>query len=165
MSGVGTTPPRDARLYDRVMDAGAIIDLLGLRPHPEGGHYAETWRGAPGPDGRSIGTAIHFLLRAGERSHWHRVDADELWLFHAGAPLRLSIAGHDRADPEHHVLGTDLAAGERPQILVPAGRWQAAESLGDATLVSCTVTPGFDFAGFELAPPNWSPGGGPAPAD
>ncbi len=140
------------------MDGGAIIEQLGLRPHPEGGHYAETWRGAPGPDGRAIGTAIHFLLRAGERSHWHRVDADEIWLFHSGAPLRLSIAAHDGATPEHHLLGADLASGERPQLRVPAGAWQAAESLGDFTLVSCTVTPGFEFSGFELAPPEWHPG-------
>lgn len=147
------------------MDAGAIIEQLGLRPHPEGGHYAETWRGAPGPDGRAIGTAIHFLLRAGERSHWHRVDADEIWLFHSGAPLRLSIAAHGGAAAEHHLLGADLVSGERPQVRVPAGAWQAAESLGDFTLVSCTVTPGFDFAGFELAAPGWSPGPPPATAD
>ncbi len=147
------------------MDAGAIIEHLGLRPHPEGGHYAETWRGAPGPDGRAIGTAIHFLLRAGERSHWHRVDADEIWFFHAGAPLRLSIAADGGCAPEHHTLGADLDAGEHPQLLVPAGAWQSAVSLGDFTLVSCTVMPGFEFAGFELAPPQWRPGAVPAAPD
>lgn len=134
------------------MEAQEIIERLGMRPHPEGGHYVETWRGPAGPDGRSVGTAIHFLLRAGERSHWHRVDAAEVWLFHAGAPLRLQIDG------TAHVLGTDLAAGERPQVVVPAGEWQAAESTGGWTLVSCTVSPGFEFAGFELAPGGWSPG-------
>jgi uncharacterized protein len=140
------------------MDAVEIIERLGMRPHPEGGHYAETWRGAPNPDGRAVGTAIHFLLRAGERSHWHRVDADEIWLFHAGAPLRLSIAVDGESEPEHHLLGVDLAAGQRPQLLVPAGAWQAAESLGDHTLVSCTVAPGFEFDGFVLADPDWRPG-------
>lgn len=133
------------------MEAEEIIERLGMQPHPEGGHYVETWRGPSGPDGRSVGTAIHFLLRAGERSQWHRVDADEIWLFHAGAPLRLQIAGTER------LLGTDLAVGERPQVVVPAGEWQAAESTGGWTLVSCTVSPGFEFAGFELAPDGWSP--------
>ena len=133
------------------MEAGEIIERLGMQPDTEGGNYVETWRGPSGPDGRSVGTAIHFLLRAGERSHWHRVDADEIWLFHAGAPLRLQIAGTE------HLLGTDLAAGERPQVVVPAGEWQAAETTGAWTLVSCTVSPGFEFAGFELAPDGWSP--------
>lgn len=154
---VGTTPPTAAS-YDRPIDADAIIETLGLQPHPEGGHYAETWRGPAGPDGRSVGTAIHFLLRAGERSHWHRVDATEVWLFHTGAPLRLSIAEADGDEPTVHVLGADLAAGERPQVVVPAGAWQAAASTGAHTLVSCTVSPGFEFAGFELAPPGWAPG-------
>lgn len=165
---VSVCPPHPpARVpYDPTIDADAIIELLGLRPHPEGGHYAETWRGAAGPDGRAVGTAIHFLLRAGERSHWHRVDADEVWLFHTGAPLRLSIAATAHDTPTVHLLGTDLAAGHRPQIVVPAGAWQAAEIVvetgaeagADFTLVSCTVTPGFEFAGFELAEPGWAPG-------
>ena len=140
------------------MDADAIITALGMQPHPEGGHYVETWRGPAGPDGRAVGTAIHFLLRAGERSHWHRVDAAEIWLHHTGSPLRLSIATADDATPDEHLLGSDLAAGERPQVVVPAGAWQAAEPTGAVTLVSCTVSPGFEFAGFELAPPGWSPG-------
>ena len=147
------------------MDADTIIATLGMQPHPEGGHYVETWRGPVGACGRATGTAIHFLLRAGERSHWHRVDADEVWLFHTGAPLRLSIAptGHDT--PLEHVLGVDLAAGERPQVVVPAGAWQAAEPTGAFTLVSCTVSPGFEFAGFELAAPDWAPGRGGGTAD
>lgn len=140
------------------MDADEIIERLGLAVHPEGGWYAETWRGPPGRDGRAAGTAIHFLLRRGERSHWHRVDADEIWLHHNGAPLRLSIAPNSSSSPSDHLLGSDLAAGEQPQIHVPAQAWQAAETTGGWTLVSCIVTPGFDFAGFELAPPAWRPG-------
>ena len=139
-------------------DAASIIEVLGMQPHPEGGHYVETWRGPAGVAGRPVGTAIYFLLRAGERSHWHCVDATEVWVFHAGAPIRLSIASAESDAPVHHVLGVDLAAGERPQLVVPAGCWQAAESLGDYTLVSCVVAPGFDFAGFKLAAPGWAPG-------
>jgi uncharacterized protein len=127
--------------------ADEIIGSLGLIPHPEGGHYVETWRGADRGDGRASATAIYFLLRAGERSHWHRVDADEIWLYHLGAPLRLSISDSD------HILGP-----EQPQVLVPAGAWQFAEPMGEFTLVSCIVVPGFEFAGFELAPPGWQPG-------
>lgn len=147
------------------LDADAVIALLDLRPHPEGGHYAETWRGGAGAGGRSVGTAIHFLLRAGERSHWHRVDADEVWLFHAGAPLLLSIATVGEPAPVQHLLGIDLAAGQRPQVVVPARAWQAATSTGAFTLVSCTVSPGFEFDGFELAAPGWQPGGGSRAAD
>lgn len=139
--------------------AADVIGRLGLRPHPEGGHYAETWRGPAGPDGRAVATAIFFLLRAGERSHWHRVDADEIWLHHAGAPLRLSIAADD-GSPVDHVLGSDLAAGALPQVRVPAHAWQAAASTGDWTLVSCVVAPGFEFDGFELAAADWAPGAG-----
>ena len=140
--------------------AESIIEALRLRPHPEGGHYAETWRAdAPG-DERPAGTAIYFLLRAGERSHWHRVDAAEVWHFYAGEPLTLSIAdASGAADPEKHLVGPDLAAGQRPQVVVPAGAWQSAESAGAWTLVGCTVSPGFEFAGFELADPDWEPGG------
>jgi uncharacterized protein len=140
------------------MNADEIIAHLGLQPHPEGGHYAETWRGAQGLDGRAAGTAIYFLLRAGERSHWHRVDATEIWHFHAGAPLRLKVA-HDRRSTAEFVLGANLAGGQQPQVVVPINAWQSAESLGEWTLVGCTVTPGFTFAGFELAPPQWTPPG------
>jgi predicted cupin superfamily sugar epimerase len=141
-------------------EARTVIDVLGLAPHPEGGHYAETWRGEPGPDGRAIGTAIHFLLAAGERSHWHRVDATEIWHFNAGAPLRLRIADDDGDESgwREIVLGPDIAGGQRPQATVPAHAWQSAEPLGAWSLVSCTVTPGFEFEHFELAPPGWSPG-------
>lgn len=134
-----------------------IIATLGMAPHPEGGHYVETWRGPAGPGRRAVGTAIYFLLRAGERSHWHRVDAAEVWLFHAGDPLALSIAEAEGAPADRLVLGADLAAGERPQAVVPPGAWQAAEPLGAWTLVSCVVAPGFELSTFELAPEGWAP--------
>ncbi|MBP2149493.1 cupin domain-containing protein [Xanthobacter flavus] len=138
------------------LTAEAVIALLELQPHPEGGFFRETFRETAPDGGRGASTAIYFLLRAGERSHWHKVDASEVWHWHAGAPLRLSIAaGGDRRDL---LLGPDLAAGERPQGVVPPFAWQAAESLGAWTLVGCTVAPAFDFAGFELAPPGWEPG-------
>jgi predicted cupin superfamily sugar epimerase len=140
------------------MEAGvtaeAIIAKLGLQPHPEGGWYRQTWVG-PMVGGRASGTAILFLLKAGERSHWHRVDADEIWLWHAGAPLVLSM-GVDRA--VEHRLGPDVLGGEVVQAVVPAGWWQAARSTGEWTLVSCTVSPGFRFEGFELAPRGWELG-------
>jgi hypothetical protein len=139
--------------------AAAIIARLGLQPHPEGGWYRETWRAEAKPGARASATAIHFLLEAHQRSHWHRVDAAELWLWHAGAALTLSIASGD-AGPVHRVtLGPDVLAGDAPQALVPPGAWQAAEPRGGWALVSCVVSPGFEFAGFELAPPGWSPGG------
>ena len=138
------------------MDAVTIIERLELQPHPEGGHYRETWRHDPGDGSRGAGTAILFLLAAGERSHWHRVDADELWHFHAGGALRLETSDGD--DVQASLLGVDLAAGQHPQLVVPAGHWQAAEPLGDWTLVSCTVSPAFRFEGFELAPEGWRPG-------
>lgn len=133
-----------------------IISELGLAPHPEGGHFVETWRGPDGPDGRAIGTSIYYLLVAGERSHWHRIDATEIWHFHGGDPLRLEIVTDDGARATH-LLGTDLGAGERSQVVVPPGAWQSAEPLGAWTLVGCTVTPGFEPDHFELAPPDWSP--------
>lgn len=135
------------------MTADEIIAHLKLVPHPEGGHYRETFRDIAG-DGRAASTAIYFLLKRGERSHWHRVDAAEGWHFYAGAPLKLEIA--DGA-PRTITLGPNLAAGEEPQAVVPPHAWQAAESLGDWTLVGCTVAPGFDFKGFELAPEGWEP--------
>ena len=138
------------------MDAVTVIERLGLQPHPEGGYFRETWRHDPGDGSRGAGTAILFLLAAGERSHWHRVYADELWLFHAGAPLRLETSDGSRV--ETRLLGVDLDQGEHPQRLVPALQWQSAETLGDWTLVSCTVSPAFQLEGFELAPERWSPG-------
>ena len=134
------------------MTGEEIIARLGLAPHPEGGHYRQTWV-ADAPEGeRPAGTAILFVLRRGERSHWHRVDAAEIWHFHAGAPLVLSLAETEAGPREDRVLGPDLGAGEMPQMLVPTGWWQAARSTGDWTLVGCTVSPGFRFEGFELAP-------------
>jgi len=138
------------------MDADQLIHTLGLQPHPEGGWYVETWRAPAEEEQRPTSTGIYFLLRAGERSHWHRVDADELWLYHDGDPLRLSVAASGRP-LKQHVLGRNLAAGQAPQVVVPAGQWQAAEPLGGWTLVSCLVAPGFRFDGFELAPPDWHP--------
>ena len=141
----------------QALSAAEVIRLLDLRPHPEGGHFRETFRDPRrGADGRSFSTAIYFLLAAGERSHWHRIDAIETWHWHAGAALALQIAGSDGLATVR--LGADLAAGERPQAVVPAGAWQAAESLGAWTLVGCTVAPGFDFSKFELAPKGWAPG-------
>jgi predicted cupin superfamily sugar epimerase len=133
-------------------EARQLIAALGLAPHPEGGWYRETWRAEAGTDERAGGTAIHFLLEAGQRSHWHRVDADELWFWHAGSPLTLGIEGEDAVR-----LGGNILAGEVPQARVPAGRWQAAGADSGWALVSCVVVPGFEFAGFELAPPSWSP--------
>ncbi|MCE8470976.1 cupin domain-containing protein, partial [Rhodovulum sulfidophilum] len=125
------------------MTAEEIIATLGLAPHPEGGWYRETWVAPAGPGGRSSGTAIYYLLTEGQRSHWHRVDADEIWLYHAGDPLELSLAATEAGPARELVLGPDLAAGARPQAVVPAGQWQAARPLGAWTLVSCTVSPGF----------------------
>lgn len=133
------------------MSAEAIIAKLGLQRHPEGGWYRQTWVG-PEVGGRASGTAILFLLQAGERSHWHRVDADEIWLWHAGAPLVLALG--ETAATELW-LGPDVLGAEVVQAVVPAGRWQAARSTGAWTLVSCTVSPGFRFEGFELASPGW----------
>ena len=135
------------------MTAERIIALLGLERHPEGGWYRQTWV-AEG-SGRPSGTCIYFLLPRGERSHWHRVDAVEIWHFHAGAALLLRMA-EDAVGPAVTLrLGPDLPAGERPQAIVPARWWQAAETTGDWTLVGCTVSPGFRFEGFELAAPGF----------
>ena len=134
------------------MTAQEIIDTLKLAPHPEGGHYRQTW--VADNDGRPAGTCIYFLLKQGESSHWHKVDATEIWLFHTGAPLILSISPDDSGPAVDHVLGPDLIAGA-PQIIVPVHHWQAARSTGDYTLVSCTVSPGFQFDGFTLAPPGF----------
>ncbi len=138
------------------MEPDEIIRTLHMQRHPEGGWYAETFRDpAGGPRGHS--TAIYYLLQAGDRSHWHRVrDAAEAWHFYAGDPLQLKIS-HDGETVETVVLGLDLARGERPQAIVPANVWQAAEPTGRFTLVGCTVAPGFDFAAFEMAPPDWQP--------
>lgn len=138
------------------MTADDIIERLGLKPHPEGGYYRETFRDSRTIDGgRAASTAIYFLLARDQKSHWHRVDAVEIWHYHAGDPLILRIA--DDNGERAIRLGSDLTASEQPQAIVPAHAWQAAETTGDWTLVGCTVAPGFDFAKFELAPPGWSP--------
>ncbi len=138
------------------LDAQEIIRVLELKPHPEGGHYRETFRDERGDGKRAASTAIYFLLAEGEASHWHRVDAVEIWHWHAGAPLRLSIAPPDGVSSDV-ILGPDLAAGARPQGIVPAGYWQSARSLGAWTLVGCTVAPGFQFETFELAEKGFAP--------
>jgi len=142
-----------------MLTAKDIIRILDLIPHPEGGHYRETFRDTPAIDGeRAASTAIYFLLARGERSHWHRVDAVEIWHYHAGAPLLLEIAKTGQGPIERITLGPDLGMGQRPQGVVPVHAWQAAESQGDWTLVGCTVAPSFEFKGFELAAQAWSPG-------
>lgn len=143
--------------FARAGDLGAneIIRMLGMKPHPEGGHYAETYR-TEGDD-RAASTAIYYLLQADQISAWHRVDADEHWLWHAGGPLVLTLSPADGKGAKAHTLGPDLRSGQRPQVTVPAQHWQTAESLGAWTLVSCIVAPGFEFSGFEMAPENWRP--------
>jgi len=140
------------------LTARAVIDRLDLAAHPEGGHFREVYRHRPDGGGRGWMTTIYYLLAAGEASHWHRIDADEVWHFYAGAPLALSICGPDK-ETQASVLGTDLQGDERPVSVVPAGYWQSARSLGKWSLVGCTVAPAFEFDGFELAPPDWAPGG------
>ncbi len=137
------------------MSGEEIIALLDLAPHPEGGHYRQTWQAETTATERAAGTCIYFLLQAGERSHWHRVDAAEIWHHYAGAPLILSLSAEETGPRQDHVLGPDLATGARPQIIVSPHHWQAAHSLGDWTLVGCTVSPGFQFAGFTLATPGF----------
>jgi hypothetical protein len=141
-----------------MLSAEEIIQRLGLQPHPEGGHFRETFRDPRRVNGRAASTAIYFLLAEGEVAHWHRVDAAELWHFYAGAPLELSIA--DEHGQSIIALGPDLGAGQQPQAVVPALAWQSARSLGAWTLVGCTVAPGFEFTGFELAPKDWRPEAG-----
>jgi hypothetical protein len=140
-----------------VGDAAQLVAALGLRRHPEGGWYLETWR-APSAEGvRPASSAILYLLAAGERSHWHRVDADEIWQYSAGDPLELRIAVAAGSPVEVHRLGGDVQNGDEPQVVVPAGAWQAARPLGAWTLVGCIVAPAFSFDGFELAPEGWEP--------
>lgn len=143
-------------LRDASQHPTALIRALGLAPHPEGGHYRETWRDAPEDGVRGAGTAILFLLAADEVSHWHRVDAAEFWIWQAGAPLVLTLSpdGHDAAAQR---LGPDLGLGQALQQRVPRGHWQTAVSMGRWSLMSCVVTPAFRFEGFELAPPGWRP--------
>ena len=137
------------------MTADAVIAALGLEPHPEGGWFRETFRDEAPPEGRGASTAIYYLLRAGEASAWHRIDAAEVWHFYDGDPLCLRIESEDGVTD--HVLGNDFRTGQSPQVVVPPQAWQSAEPLGAWCLVGCTVAPGFDFAAFELAPEGWSP--------
>ena len=149
-------PPSTGDLTTAGITAADLIARLELKPHPEGGHYRETFRDwRIDANGRALSTAIYFLLARGERSHWHRIDAVEVWHYYAGHALTLGIAGDGGQRSVR--LGGDLAAGEVPQAIVPPHAWQAAESSGDWTLVGCTVAPGFDFAKFELAPKGWEP--------
>jgi len=143
-------------LRDQTLTADTVIRALDLQPHPEGGHYRETWRDQPTGGGRGAGTAIHFLLRDEEVSEWHRIDAAELWIWQAGSHLVLTTSpdGHD-AQARH--LGPDLGMRQFTQLLVPQGHWQTATSLGRWTLVCCVVAPAFSFDGFEMAPPDWRP--------
>lgn len=147
--------------------AKRIIEQLQLQPHPEGGWYREIWRGPAGEDGRASATSIHFLLEAGQKSHWHKVDAAEIWLWHAGDPLDLWLAASDEGPMHSVTLGPDIAAGQKLQHTIPTGEWQGAMPAGGGdkgyTLVSCVVAPGFEFSGFTLAKPDWAPGCGRPP--
>ncbi|MEM1289605.1 MAG: cupin domain-containing protein [Pseudomonadota bacterium] len=138
------------------MSFDELVRTLRLEPHPEGGFFRETYRDPNAHEGRSVGTAIYYALGVGDCSAWHRVDAAEIWHWYAGAPLALTVSenGHDA---QAHRLGSNLVQGERPQIVVPKHWWQTAESLGEWTLVGCTVAPGFEFSGFEMAPSDWRP--------
>ncbi len=138
------------------LSADDIIALLDLSPHPEGGFFRETFRDKRSDGNRAASTAIYFLLPKGVRSHWHRVDAAEVWHFYAGAPLTLFLSEYGQTETQLSI-GPDLTVGQRPQGIVPSGAWQAAESQGDWTLVGCTVAPGFEFAHFEMAPEGWTP--------
>ncbi len=140
------------------MKASEMITALRLLPHPEGGHFREIFRAAAPEGARPSATSIFYLLAAGERSHWHRIDAEEIWAFHSGEPLELLIS-LDGQTVETHLLGPDVVRGQTPQVVVPRGAWQAARPTGSWTLVGCIVAPGFQFSGFELAPPDWAPGG------
>jgi len=137
------------------VNSNEVIRALGLVPHPEGGHYRETWRHENGAM-RGAGTSIYYLLRAGERSRWHRIDATEIWHFYAGAPLEL-LSCIEGGEVIRRVLGPNVGSGEEPQLHIPPNAWQSAASLGDWTLVGCTVSPAFEFEQFELAPEGWHP--------
>ncbi|HUP72112.1 MAG TPA: cupin domain-containing protein [Acidimicrobiales bacterium] len=139
------------------MTADECIRLLGLQPHPEGGFYRETWRSPTVTGERASGTAIYYLLQPDRGSHWHRVDATEIWHYYAGAPLELAVS-RDGVRVETAVLGPDLTTGARPQIVIDADVWQSARTQGEFTLVGCTVSPSFEFSGFVMAEPGWQPG-------
>ena len=144
----------------RDVTAQAIIEQLGLERHPEGGWYRETWRADAPPGERASATAIFFLMEDGDSSHWHRVDAAEIWLWHAGVSLTLSMAPDEHGPISSVTLGPDVLGGHTVQALVPPGQWQAAKPDNGWSLISCVVSPGFEFSGFDLAPPGWKPGNG-----
>ncbi len=143
------------RSANDALSAGQIIRQLKLEPHPEGGHYRETFRDDEGHGGRAHSTAIYFLLAEGEISHWHRLDSVEIWHWHMGATMELLV--EKPGGIERNVMGSGLDRGEHPQVVIPKNTWHSARSLGDWTLVGCTVAPGFEFSNFELAPPDWHP--------
>ena len=155
MSASAPVRPALPLAYSYSVTPDQIITALDLRPHPEGGHYRETWRHDNG-EARGAGTSIYYLLQAGERSHWHRVDAAEIWHFYSGAPLEL-LTYPDGGAVKRHVLGPNIAEGERPQLTVAPNEWQSACSLGAWTLVGCTGSPAFEFERFEMAPEGWEP--------
>lgn len=144
-------------------EAKALIERLGLAPHPEGGWYRETWRAPSAPGERGLATAIHFLLEKGQSSHWHRVDATEIWLWHAGSPLHLMTAPGEAGPVTTILLGNDMLTGQVPQHVIAPHHWQAADARDGWTLVSCIVAPAFEFSGFRLAGPDWRPGGKTSP--
>jgi predicted cupin superfamily sugar epimerase len=155
---VGSTDASTWNMILAVTDASEVIEILQLTAHPEGGWFRETWRHSdPSSGGRGTGTAIYYLLAQGERSHWHRIDAAEIWHFYAGDPLHLSWSP-DGADMHEIVLGSDVTNRQEPQLVVPADAWQSASTSGQWSLVGCTVSPAFEFDMFELAPPDWRPG-------
>ncbi|MES2119999.1 MAG: cupin domain-containing protein [Pseudomonadota bacterium] len=145
------------------MTAEDLIAALDLQPHPEGGWYRESWRAETIGGQRAAASAVYYVMQPGQRSHWNRVDADEIWLWHAGDPIDVSVAESDAGPVRTTRLGGDIAAGDQPQLVVPAGRWESAQPAGDGqagySLISCVVAPAFEFSGFELAEPGWSPGG------
>lgn len=130
-----------------------LIARLGLSRHPEGGWYRQTW--VEGSQPRASGTCIYFLLKEGEASHWHKVDATEIWHFYTGQPIELRLSATDHGPAEVHSLGPDFNAGQVPQLIVPEGYWQMAAARSGWALVGCTVSPGFEFDGFTLAAPGF----------
>ena len=136
--------------------ADDVVAMLGLSPHPEGGYFREIFRDANLlENGRSVSTSIYFLLIEEKPLHWHRVDAPEVWHWYGGAPFLLEI--FDEKNIRKMCVSGNLMEGERPQAVVPAKCWQAAHTLGEWTLVGCTMAPGFDPCTFEMAPPDWVP--------
>lgn len=149
-------PEQQNIMFASLESAADIIKQLNMQPHPEGGHYVETYRAPCASGERAAMTAIYYLLEVGDLSHWHRIDATETWLWHSGAPLAITVSPDGNSAASTH-LGPDIGLGQAPQLVIPPMHWQTAESLGAWTLVSCVVAPGFSFDGFELAPTDWRP--------